>query len=58
MDDQGGRDVKNTKSWPKIKVEEAEWKYFDVNKHWQQLKNIMMDTVQVTCGLSKGPMQT
>jgi len=39
----------------KDKVEEAEWKYFDVNEHWQQTKNIMMDTAQVTCGLSKGP---
>ena len=38
----------------KDKVEEAEWKYFDVNEHWQQMKNIMMDTAQVTCGLSKG----
>jgi len=37
------------------KVEEAEWKYFDVNEHWLQMKNIMMDTAQVTCGLSKGP---
>jgi len=34
---------------------EAEWKYFDVNEHWQQMKNIMMDTAQVTCALSKGP---
>jgi len=33
---------------------EAEWKYLDVNKHWQQMKNIMMETSQVTCGLSKG----
>ena len=39
----------------KDKVAEAEWKYFDVNEHWQQMKNIMTDTTQVTCGLSKGP---
>ena len=39
----------------KDKVAEAEWKYSDVNEHWQQMKNIMMDTAQVTCGLSKGP---
>jgi len=39
----------------KDKVAEAEWKYFDVNEHWQQMENIMMDTAQVTCGLSKGP---
>jgi len=38
----------------KDKVEEAEWKYTDVNEHCQQMKNIMMDTAQVTCGLSKG----
>ena len=31
------------------KVAEAEWKYLDVDQHWQQMKNIM-----VTCGLSKG----
>jgi len=39
----------------KDKVAEAEWKYIDVNEHWQQMKNMMMDTAQVTCGLSKGP---
>ena len=37
------------------KVVLAEWKYLDVNEHWQQMKNIMMETAQVTCGLSKGP---
>jgi len=42
------------KSMVKDKVEEAEWKYLDVNEHWQQMKNIMMETTQVTCGLSKG----
>jgi len=26
------------------KVEEAEWKYLYVNEHWQQMKNIMMET--------------
>ena len=26
----------------KDKVAEAEWKYLDVNEHWQQMKNIMM----------------
>jgi len=39
----------------KHKVAEAEWKCIDVNEHWQQMKNILMDTAQVTCGLSKGP---
>ena len=38
----------------KDKVAEAEWKYLDVNEHCQQMKNIMMETAQVTCGLSKG----
>jgi len=33
---------------------EAEWKYTDVNEHWQQKKNIMMETAQVTRGLSQG----
>ena len=39
----------------KGKVVEAGWKYLDVNEHWQQMKNLMMETAQVTCGLSKGP---
>jgi len=39
----------------KDKVAEAEWKYLDVNEHWQQMKNIMMETAQIICGLSKGP---
>jgi len=34
---------------------EAEWKYLDVNEHWQQMKKIMMENAQVKCGLSKGP---
>jgi len=40
----------------KDKVEEAEWKYSDVNEHWQHMKNVMMDTAQVTC-IVKRPMQ-
>jgi len=50
----GKRHVKNTKAWSK-KVAEAECKYLDVNEQWQQMKNIMMETAQVTCVLSKGP---
>jgi len=42
-------------SMVKDKVAEAEWKYLDRNKHWQQTKNIMTETAQATCGLSKGP---
>ena len=38
----------------KNKVEEADCKHSDVNKHWQQMKNIMMDTARVICGLSEG----
>jgi len=38
----------------KGKVEEAEWKFPDVNEHLQEMKN-MMETAQVTCGFSKGP---
>jgi len=41
-------------SMVKDKVVDAEWKYF-VNERWQQMKTIMMDTAQVTCGSSKGP---
>jgi len=33
----------------KDKVAKAEWKYLDVNENWQQMKNIMMETAQVTC---------
>jgi len=44
-------------SMVKDKVDEAEWKYFDVNEHWQQMKNLMMDTTQVTRGFVKRPMQ-
>jgi len=35
----------------KDKVVEAEWKYLDVNEHWQQMKSIIMETEEVTCGL-------
>jgi len=42
------------KNMVKVKVVEAEWKYLDLNEHWQQMKNIMMETAQVTCGLLKG----
>jgi len=37
------------KSKVRDKVEEAEWKYRDVNAHWQQMKN-MMETEQFICG--------
>jgi len=36
----------------KDKVVEPDWKYVDVNEHWQQMENIMMQTAQATCGLS------
>jgi len=29
----------------KDKVVETEWKYIDVNEHWQQMKNVMMEIV-------------
>jgi len=38
----------------KDKVVESDWKYLDVNEYWQQMKNVMMETAQATCGLSKG----
>jgi len=34
------------KSIMRDKIEEAEWKYLDVSEHWQQMKNIMMETAQ------------
>ena len=41
------------KSKVKYKIEESEWKYLDVNEHWQQMKNI--DDGKSICGLSKVP---
>jgi len=41
----------------KDKAVEAEWIYLDVNEHWQQMKNIMMETAHVTRGLSHGPQR-
>ena len=37
------------------KVEETEWKYSDVNEHWQQKKNLMMETAKDVRRMSKGP---
>ena len=36
-------------------VEEAEWKYLDLNEQWQQMKNMMTETAQDICGMSKHP---
>jgi len=55
MEAQRGKTCEEHQSMVKDKVAEAEWKYIDVNEHWQQMKNIMTLTAQVTCGLSKGP---
>jgi len=55
QEDKEEKTCEEYQSMVKDKVVEAEWNYFDVNEHWQQMKNIMMDTAQVTCGLSKGP---
>jgi len=50
------KDMKNTKAWSNTyKIVETEWKCFDEKEHWQQMKNMMTDTAQVTRGLSKGP---
>ena len=49
MKGQGGKDK------VKDKVEEVDWKYLDKNEHRQQIKNTMLETAQVTCGLSKNP---
>ena len=37
------------------KVEEAKWKGLSVNDNWQQMKDIMMETAQDICGMTKGP---
>ena len=37
------------------KVEEVKWKGLGVNDHWQQMKDIMMETPQDICGMTKGP---
>ena len=34
---------------------EAKWKGLGVNDHWQQMKDIMMETAQDICGMTKGP---
>ena len=37
------------------KAEEAKWKGLSVNDHWQQMKDIMMESAQNICGITKGP---
>ena len=37
------------------KVEEVKWKGLGVNDHWQQMKDIMMETAEDICGMTKGP---
>ena len=32
---------------------QAEWKYSDVDEHWQQMKNLMMETAKDVSGMSK-----
>ena len=36
-------------------VEEVKWKGLGVHDNWQQMKNIMMETAQDICGMTKGP---
>jgi len=55
METQGEKTREEHQSMVKDKVVEAEWKYLDVNEHWQQMKNIMMETAQVTCELLESP---
>ena len=35
------------------KVEEAKWKGLCVSDHWQQMKDIMMESAQDICGMRK-----
>ena len=37
------------------KVEDVKWKGLGVNDHWQQMKDIMMETAQDIYGMTKGP---
>ena len=37
------------------KVQKVKWKGLGVNDHWQQMKDIMMETAQDICGMTKGP---
>ena len=39
------------------KVEEVKWKGLGVNDHWQQMKDIMIETAQDICGMTR-PTQT
>jgi len=36
-------------------VEAVKWKGLGVNDHWLQMKDIMMETAQDICGMTKGP---
>jgi len=36
------------------KVEEVKWKGLGVSDHWQQMKDIIMETAQDICGSTKG----
>jgi len=38
MEAQGEKDCEEYKSMVRDKVEKTEWKYLDVNEHWQQMK--------------------
>jgi len=37
------------------KVEEAKWKGLGVNDYWLQMKDILMQSAQDICGMTKGP---
>jgi len=43
------------RSMVRDEVEEAKWKCLDVNDHWQQMKNVVIETAQDIYGMSKGP---
>jgi len=43
------------KSKGRDKAKQAKWKYLSVNEHWQQIKNIMMETAQDICEMLRGP---
>jgi len=47
MEAEGGKTCEEYRSMVGDKVEEAKWKGLCVNDHWQQMKGIMMESVDV-----------
>ena len=51
----GPRRHKETWWWNEEVAETVKWKGLGVNDHWQQMKDIMVETAQDICAMRKGP---